>query len=232
MTYAASFQTAMRAAAVVAVSANGSATPNALFSPACFKGAVSLWPTFWGVQVAAANAGAVAAEPGAPAPGGAASAPTPPSPPLRSLRDVLQWWFFHDAAGLTVADTCDGFVCGTSCRRNDGHVRVTPYPGEVAAAKAAAKEGRGLPGARVHKQSAAARTGGAMLLVLVVTAAFGFVATRLLPPRPERLTAQARAARALAAEGMPLRPRVPMPAAADSVLSGNPTTGAARFSGF
>jgi hypothetical protein len=224
----------MRSSAAAAVSVNGSAassTANALFSPACYKGATSLWPTFWGVQVSVSDAGAVAASAGnAATVSGAASAPTPPSPPLRSLRDVLQWWFFHDAAGLAVADTCDGFQCGPSCRRNDGHVRVTPYPDQIAAAKAAVADGRGLPGARVHTASAAARTGGAMLLVLGVTAAFGFVATRLLPPRPERLTAQARAARALAAEGMPLRPRVP--AAADSVLSGNPTTGAARFSGF
>jgi hypothetical protein len=223
--YAVAFAAETLKAAALATAPPGS--PNALFAPACFKGPTTRAPTFWGVRVAAAAAGGAGSAGGA---GGNASAA-----PVRSLRDAVDAWFFLGAAGgLTVADSCTGFACGPACRANGGHARARPTPAQAAAAAARqAREAQAAAAARA-RHGTAARVVGALVLIGAVTVAFGHLALRLLPERPERWSADARrAAAALAAaeeEGVPLRRLAP--AAADSVQSGNPTTGAARYGGF
>ena len=192
---------------------------NALFSAACFKGQTLRSAGLWGVLVSDDAA--------VPQPAGLASVPVLASgAPLRSLRDVLAAWFFGGVGGLTVADSCAGFGCGTGCRGRNASKPLPLKEQEQAAAQAAAAEAAAAAADAARKASRR-HTAGAVLVLLCLASCFGWAATKVLPPRPERLTpAQRRAAE----EGIPLRARAPY--AADSVLHGNPTMMSNRFGGF
>ena len=218
--FADTFQGEMVKAAAVATS-YGQATyaSNALFSPACFKGQTLRSSAMWGVLV---SEGDEVTQP----------AGMPPVPvlssgaPLRSLRDVLAAWFFGGVGGLAVTDTCAGVGCGSGCRGRNVSKPLPLREQEQQAAQVAAAAAAQLAAANA-KRAARKRSFGAAAVLLLIASCFGWAATKVLPPRPERLTpAQRRAAE----EGIPLRARAPY--AADSVLHGNPTLMSQRFGGF
>jgi len=192
---------------------------NALFSAACFKGQTLRSAAMWGVLVSE--------DAEVPQPAGLTGVGVLASgAPLRSLRDVLAAWFFGGVGGLTVADTCAGFGCGSGCRGRNVSKPLPLREQEQAAAQVAATTAAKLATDSARK-AARLRSMGAIALLLLLATCFAWAATKVLPPRPERLTpAQRRAAE----EGIPLRARAPY--AADSVLHGNPTMMSQRFGGF
>jgi hypothetical protein len=220
--FADTFQAEMVKAANVATS-YGQTTyaSNALFSAACFKGQTLRSSAMWGVLVSEDAA--------VPQPGGAGSVAVLSSGmPLRSLRDTLAAWFFGGVGGLSVTDTCAGFGfgCGTGCRGRNVSKPIPLREQEQQAAQLAVLQATQVAAAAARKASRM-RSLGAVATLLLIASCFGWAATKVLPPRPERLTpAQRRAAE----EGIPLRARAPY--AADSVLHGNPTMMGQRFGGF
>ena len=189
--FAESFASAVAAASAAAVASPSSS--NGLFSPACFKGPVTLSPQLWGVRAG----------------GSSTTAPSPPAP--TSLGDLLRLWFVQNVTGLSVSvrDSCAGFACGGTCRSNAGHARSSPRP--VRAPEGAMAGAPGSSDAAAASLGVTARTMGqhggttkrgtaaALLFLFAVAAAVAALLYALLP------RAGISGGRG-AAEGTPLRP--------------------------